>query len=527
MKKILIISLLPFYALAQNEIKSNATLESVTVYTRGAELIHKGKLNLNSGVSEVYINNIAGSLNENTIQVGISQDVTVLSVQYNRVFLNKEIEIPAIKKINDSIKVATSILSKIQRDKQVEVQVLALLNDNKQAGGTNTGINVTELAKLTTYYKSKYEETNEAIAKLTVKENEQNLKVNALQKQLNELKNTNNSQLGQLVLRLLSNKNILSDYEISYISNNASWTSSYDLKAQNIKSPIKLAYKAAITQNTGLDWKKTKLSLSTGSTLNSLTVPDLSPVYLSVATPYIANRLADNNMLSEVVVSAYGAPKKEKNANISHYVSTAESQLAVQYNISLPYDINSDNKPYTVSLKEELLPANYKYYAVPKISNDAYLLAEIKDWENLNLLAGQANIIFEGTYTGKSYINPSNTNDTLKLGIGKDKKIFISKEKLNDFSSTKFIGSNKKQTFTYEIKVKNTKKEAIEISVKDQYPISTESGIEIELLESSKANVDKDTGILSWDLKIAPGETKSIRISYAVKSPKNKTIAGL
>ncbi|MFC3559888.1 DUF4139 domain-containing protein [Pedobacter jamesrossensis] len=111
--------------------------------------------------------------------------------------------------------------------------------------------------------------------------------------------------------------------------------------------------------------------------------------------------------------------------------------------------------------------------------------------------------------------------------MGKDKKIIITREKQEDFSSTKFIGSNKKQAFTYLIKIRNTKKEAIELSLKDQYPLSTQSDIETELLESSGAEINKETGMLSWNLKIAPNETKTIKLSYSVKAPKGRVIAGL
>lgn len=201
--------------------------------------------------------------------------------------------------------------------------------------------------------------------------------------------------------------------------------------------------------------------------------------------------------------------------------------MGVTFDIDIPYDVNSDNRPHTVAFKEYAVPAKYRYYAAPKLSTDAYLLADVTDWEKLNLQAGNANIIFEGTYTGKSYINPANILDTLSLSMGKDKKIIITKEKQQDFSSTKFIGSNKKQVFTYLIKIRNTKKETIDLSLKDQYPLSTESDIETELLENSGAEVNKENGMLSWQLKIAPNETRTIKLSYSVKAPKNKIIAGL
>lgn len=63
--------------------------------------------------------------------------------------------------------------------------------------------------------------------------------------------------------------------------------------------------------------------------------------------------------------------------------------------------------------------------------------------------------------------------------------------------------------------------------LKDQYPLSPDKEIEIELTESSGAKVNTETGILTWDLKLQPNETKKVRISYKVKYPKDKIIDNL
>ena len=130
-------------------------------------------------------------------------------------------------------------------------------------------------------------------------------------------------------------------------------------------------------------------------------------------------------------------------------------------------------------------------------------------------------------YVGKTNINPNQTADTLKLSMGRDKKIAISRENIIDKSGTKFLSSYKEQTFTYDITVRNNKKEEVEIILKDQYPLSTDKEITIELLEKGKAKVNEETGILTWDLKLAANETKKIRISYKVKYPKDKNISNL
>lgn len=537
MKRMLITLLFPLSVFAQQQIKSKASLESATVYNNGAQLTHSGTVNLPAGTSEIVINNISGRVNENSVQVGVSSGVTILSVQFNRDFLNTDAANPTVKLLNDSVKLINAALIKTKNSKTVEEQTLALLDENRKSGGTASGTHVTELMKLAEYYRAKNTEVRNAIAALSVTEEKQTQKLEALQQQIAALRNNPDQQLGQLVLQLMTKTDMAATYHISYITPNASWLASYDIKSTSTTRPLGIIYKAAITQNTGLDWKKVKLSLSTGNPNYNITAPILNPWFLSTfKSPQLmirgmASPIEDRSMLSETVVVGYGKAKKENVTHsvstINNYTSVNETQLGVTFDIDIPYDVNSDNKPHTVSFKEYEVPVKYKYYAAPKLSTDAYLLADVINWEKLNLQAGDANIIFEGTYTGKSYINPANIQDTLSLSMGKDKKIIITKEKQEDFSSTKFIGSNKKQLFTYLIKIRNTKKEAIDLSLKDQYPLSTESDIEIELIEGSGAEVNKETGMLSWQLNIAPNETKTIKLSYSVKAPKNKVITGL
>ncbi|MDN3658759.1 mucoidy inhibitor MuiA family protein [Ferruginibacter paludis] len=209
---------------------------------------------------------------------------------------------------------------------------------------------------------------------------------------------------------------------------------------------------------------------------------------------------------------------------LDDYITVSDKELNVIFDIDLPYDVPTNGKAQTAVLKEYEVPATYQFYAVPKLDKEVFLLAQITDWEKLNLMPGEANIIFEGTYIGKSFIDPSSTQDTLNLTMGRDKRVVVKREKLMDFSSVKFLGANKKQTFTYEITVKNNKKEAINILLKDQYPLSQNKEIEVELVESDGAAVNTETGVLNWKLQLAAGESKKVRMSYSVKYPKDKLL---
>jgi hypothetical protein len=102
--------------------------------------------------------------------------------------------------------------------------------------------------------------------------------------------------------------------------------------------------------------------------------------------------------------------------------------------------------------------------------------------------------------------------------------VVVKREKMTDFSSVKFLGSNKLQKVTYELTVKNNKKDAVNLLLKDQFPLSTNKDIEVELIDDGGASVNKDLGVLTWKLSLAPGESKKIRFTYSTKYPKEKTI---
>ena len=536
MKKIFVFALLCFSAIAfaQKPIFTTAKIKSATVYSNSAELLQSAAVTLPSGTSEIVIKNVADYVNENTIQIGAPANVTVLSVQFTRNFIS-EYEIdesnPAIKKVRDSIAIIEKEMGKIANEKVSYSKTIDLLDKNQNVAGQNSGLNVTELMKLVDYYRAKRNELSNLIDVLYEKENKLKDKLAKLNSklELNTQKQEKTSQ-GKLVLQVMTNVASSVNLDINYLTNNASWSPFYDLRADNINSPINLMYKAKVVQNTGIDWKKVKLTLSSGNPNQNNTAPILQAWFLRFGYPRVYNNsnVIYNSLQGQVAGVTYKKDKAELDeSSISNYTTINENQLNISFDIDIPYDILSNGKAHSVALKDLKLPATYKYYAVPKVEKEAFLLAEISEYSKFNLLPGEANIIFEGMYVGKTMINPNQTSDTLNLSMGRDKKIAIKREKIADKSGTKFLSGYKEQTFTYDITVKNNKKEAVEMLLKDQYPISTDKEITIELLENGKAKVNPETGILTWYIKLGAGETKKFRISYKIKYPKDKYIDNL
>lgn len=523
---------------AQKAQITNAKLNAVTVYFSSAELAHSLSANLNKGTNEIVIKNIANNINENTIRILAPKSVTVLSAQFTTdTYTDKDNSHPKSKQIKDSIELLTLQIDKLSNQIAAEKQIVELIKENKKVLGNGTALNIAEYTKFINYSKEEIVASLDKADAYTEKQNKlRTLRYELEQRLEGDVSKEKTLSKGKIVLQVMSDTPQKADLSLSYVTPLAGWFPFYELRANDINSPLSLLYKGEIYQTTGVDWKNIKLTLSSGNpnVRNEITL--LKAWFLRFGNRYNAEtmeinayRRSNTFAVAEMRVANLEDTAKEEmvEATMNDYTDVSENQLNTSFEITTPYDILSIGREYSVALKELKIKAKYEYYSAPRVDNGVYLVASIDDYSQYNLLNGEANIIFEDMYVGKTMISPNQTTESMQLTMGNDKKISIKREKIADKSETKFISSYKEQTFTYEITVKNNKKETINLKLKDQYPISTNEKIQVELLEDSKAEVNTETGILTWNTTLKAGESKKYRLSYKVKYPKSEVIENL
>jgi uncharacterized protein (TIGR02231 family) len=564
MKKSIFIALLAilnFAANAQDTAKADAKLITATVYYGyGAELTHETKVNVSAGIKQIVINHISTTIDENSLQISVPENITLLSQKYQVIYPQAPVVVnPVVKVLQDSI---TSIHTTLRRyDNLIGIEEQTLektgkLIESAIANSGNEKVQSDEVLKLVNAYNTKIEKSKTNIFNYTETEKILNDKIILLQNKITEASKSPikaDKPYGQLTLQVICTSKSEAPISFSYFTTTAGWTPLYDIRVNSKTNELKLVYKASVTQTTGIDWKQTKLTLSTGNPSLGGAAPILNAWYLQLYVPAIYNDVSSalqgriagvsvqNSIQSidkeEIMATGYGVAKVRKDltgsiptvdpSTLQQFTTLNESQLNTNFEIDLPYDIESDGQLHVVNIKEEKINPNLKNYAVPKLDKDAYLLAEVTDWQNLDLLPGTANIIMDNTYLGKSFIDPNSTADTLNLSLGKDRRVAIKRTAIKDFTTLKTKGNATSQTFTYEITVKNNKLTTVDLLLKDQYPISSVTDIEVALNDDGKADVNKELGILNWKLQLKPGESQKVRFSYTVKYPKDKKIANL
>jgi len=538
-----------------NSIKISSEIKRVTVFLTGGEEHRSTSVNLKKGRNKLIFTNISTVADHKSVQFNADKEFNLVSVSAEIDYLSFIDKNPRIKLIQDSLALMRAKVIDLQNEQDAYYEEKKLLQKNTDIKGEQHNLSVDELKNMAIYYRTRIMELNKIITQYNNDITEQNSLIWRYQSQLTELNYKETIKSNQIIVIVDVPEATSMQVDLKYIVSNCGWQANYDLSADNISGTIDLKYKAKVFNNTGTDWNDVNLVLSTSDPNVSASAPTLSPWYLNYSS---LNNYDDDSKGEAYVVpqnrqytqyySNTSVPEMNQNLDGVNFgdnndqgfanawdlgggttstvaFTTIEvSQLSTEFVIERKYTIPCDSKPYLVDITKHTLQATFSHKAVPKLDKDAFLLANIVGWEKLDLVPGPTNVYFADTYVGQSYINTANVGDTLRLSFGRDSKVEITRRLLEEFSDKKVIGPNRKDSYTYEIKVKNNRETPIQLNLFDQIPISQDSDISVTIEEISSAEHNLTTGRLLWIVNLAPGESATYRLAFTIKYPKDKKI---
>ncbi len=532
-------------AVAQHEsvIRVTSPIEAVTVYMNGAEIKQSKQVDVKAGNNTIVFQRLSAYLQDQSVQVSVDGEAEVLSVTATSNYLNIEKMEPRIKLLKDSIALFTSKIASLNNQIDAFNSERALLNENRNIGNKQTPTSIAEIDKAADFYQQKTLEVNNAISKLNEQQTELNTQYSLMQSQLQALNYKNNPERKEVTVVVNSSADKSITLHLRYVVNNAGWEPAYDLVATDVTKPITLKYKAKVYNNTGIKWENVPLTLSTADPLQSATRPHLSAWTLNYSDSYNGEDDEETSVNKEGLLNENNVGQTQgmtfdwqfhsadstkvtiskRNRGVS-FKSVNVSELNTTFVIPTPYTIPSDAKPYQVDITSYSLDAVYGYIAVPKLDRSAFLIAKVSGWEKLNLMDGPMNVYFNNAYIGQSSINTRFIEDTLELSLGRDNQILVTRAKKEDFGSKKLIGTSRKESYKYEIVVKNNKTVPVNIEIQDQLPVSQESDIVVDAEDISGAVLDVPTGKLQWKTSLAAGAGITYKLAFSVKYPKNKAV---
>ncbi|PCJ94859.1 MAG: energy transducer TonB [Flavobacteriaceae bacterium] len=202
-----------------------------------------------------------------------------------------------------------------------------------------------------------------------------------------------------------------------------------------------------------------------------------------------------------------------------------DTMTSTEFDIKKPYSILSDGDITAIEINTHQLNATYEYFAAPILNENVFLTVMFNDWEQFNLLPGEANLYFEGGYAGKTTIDPYTTTKEMTVSLGIDPNITVTRKQDKNFKSKSFTGGTRILDRTYVLEVKNNKNIAINLKLMDRIPLSQNKEIKVDHIETYTAAYEQKKGLLTWTMKLNSQETKKETFSFQVKYPKYKRIS--
>ena len=494
----------------------SSQITALTVFLNNAEVLRQVSVRIPKGKSDVVFDNLSSKILDKGIKITSSNNVKVYAVALEKDTKSYKTD-EAYKKIVDS-------LAQIQKKKDVHLINLETLKkemlflESNMKVNSNSAIDFSQIDEAEKYFSKKIRLLQEKIVEETYQLEKMTALYNDVIKSKNELIVKLFKTNGKIRVTFLSDIDTDCDIELRYLVSNAVWKPIYAIRAVEGSNQVTFEYQTQIYNDTGVDWNNKPITLAILDSSDDIDKPELDIWTLE----------EDKNQKSKRRFS--NAHRSGRAKNSLRDVDSSEEQfdvlevddLSTRFELKGLHRIPSDASPHLIDVHTYQKEVDFYNLSIPKVKNGAFLIARIKDWENLGLLDGTVNLYYNDSYQGFSHLETQQLNDTLDVSLGRENSYTVSRKKLSSKSKKKLIGFNIREILTYEIVVRNNKNEAGEIQIKDQMPISTSKDVEIKPLSLNNGKVDPVTGEVIWNLKLPANETKKLILKFEIKYPKNK-----
>lgn len=521
----------------------DTNITAVTVYLDRALVVRKGKIQLTGEETELIVPEFPLSLNTNSVRVagrGTTR-VKLLAVRTETSYepVNQEIarlqaEIETVEEQKrtykdriDAVRLQNKFVQTLS-EKSAERFSLSLAKQET---------NITQTEELLNFLGDRYRNYADTLTSLEKEEKKLDKNLSILYQQLKQIKNSPSDRSYRILVAIEPSGAGEFELEISYIVDNASWTPLYDLQLDSDRKTLEVNYLAEVNQNTGEDWQGVSLILSTAQPSLGSFPSKLKPWYIDVHYPMPkqatmrARSIDSNEMLLSAAPAGessdfdFGEELQEAEVTNSKVDRTGS---AITFSVGGGNNIPSDNNPHKVTIFRDEYPIDWRYLAIPKLVNFAYLQATVTNpAEGVTLLPGEANIFRDNVFLGTTYLENIVPGETFELNLGIEEKLKLERELVERQVDKKFLGDRRVINYAYRLKITNLLQQNTQIDLKEQLPVSRSEKIKVRLDRVNPKIEPKEMGILEWQLTLAPQQKIEIYYQFIVEHPHDLTIVGL
>ena len=519
-----------------NSRKTIATqIYAVTVYTDKALVTRRGLVTLTGQEKELAIA-LPASIQTESVRASGKGAILVklLGVSAERLYATEPV-VERIADLNRQIEQLETQKRSVQSKSQaVKLQrsYVQSLSEKSVERLARQAVNLDDTTQLLNFIGEQYNQLSDAIASSEEQTVELDKQLIALRKQIQQINNPKPKESFGIVVGIESQGAGDFELELSYIVNRASWTPLYDLRVSNNNS-VNLSYLAEVQQSSGEDWQNVTLTLSTAKPGLGTLPPKLQPWYIDAPSTQFATRrramtLAEGDFDETMMVGA--APAPVGTLIEAQNVETAISKEGgvVTFQVSGGNNIPSDGSPHKITIFNDNYPCQLQYIAMPRLVSFAYLQAKVTNSSTgATLLPGNANIFRDNMFVGTTQLENIAPNQEFELNLGIDEGLKIERDLVERQVDKKLLGSQRRVTYAYRLKVTNLLERAANLKIIEQLPVSRNEQIKVRLNRSNPQIQLGEMGILEWAIALLPQSQQELSYQFTVEHPPDIAIIGL
>ncbi|MEO0536421.1 MAG: mucoidy inhibitor MuiA family protein [Cyanobacteria bacterium P01_A01_bin.123] len=327
--------------------------------------------------------------------------------------------------------------------------------------------------------------------------------------------------------------------ELSYRVGQASWTPNYDVRFNQPQTSLTLTYLAVVQQNSGEDWPKVKLTLSTAKPSLSLSPPELSPWVIETPRSLMGKGLGSkgggSSRGNDPLLEAYRMLGAVPGTDISQAVQQLDREAATRdLCASRPIanfptvesaTIVSDNQGHSITIFSQPMGAQLAYIALPQRVNVAYLRAILHHPADAPpLLPGRVSLFRQSVFVGAAWLDYVAPGQSFSFDLGVEEQLQIkrtlTKRELE-------AADQHHHTLAFETVLTNHLSHGAIVRVIEHLPVSRSPQIQIQVDKLEPSATVNEAGLCQWQLTLEPGEQIQLSYQFTVDHPADLTVTGL
>lgn len=514
-------------------VEVQSKIESVVVYSDSAYVKRTGVGTVKKGENIFNFTGLPAGLIDNSVMVGIkSGNGKILDVKIEKTYLTKQYQ--------DKVKFIKEKIDKLDQEiKLLNAEVSAINNYIeflRKLSPFSTGVKLlqNEFEGYAKFIENGIRNGYKNLAEIEIKLNKLREDKTNLENELANLGKQREEAKNVIVTLQGQKEGDVVEIEISYLVENTTWNPQYDLYVDTLKNTINFDVYAKIIQNTGEDWKDVRIEISTSKPLSGK-LEELKPWYLDIYRP------REPVVFRTMAVPKALALEKEEKETLEEEIEkpmpvSREEATSFSFILKDTVSIPSDNQPHRIFLTSKVISKDGQeesildYQTIPKVSPYVYLIGNFKNPFDFPILAGKMNIYLDGRFVSTEQLSKTySSGEDISISLGIDESIKVERKRIKKFTEySGIVSKTEKIIYEYEIIVKNGKSRALSLTVKDNYPVSLNEQIKVQLEKpkEKEAEITKD-GIVVWKFNLDQKSNKKVLLKFTIEYPKGTIITGI